>query len=139
MAKSDKTIIIKRKEKYEAGEFAQFSKKGLALAAQKLGKNGLILWMYLCENKNNYTFTISPTAMQNQLGLTEGTSKTMTKKDGAYDELVKAGFIRDGVFYADGPEEDLIEPKEKKEEEKAITVSDTTPVSAEDFRKAWGL
>ena len=110
MAKTLK--IIKDAEEYKPGKFAQYSIKGFSLAAQKLNKNGLLLWLYLCNNKDGFDFTLSPTAIQNELGVSIDTAKNMTKTSGGMKELIEAGFIKDGIFYAEGLE------KESKEQNK---------------------
>lgn len=136
MAKSDKTVIIKRKEKYEPGEFAQFSKSAFVTAAKKLSKNGLILWLYLCENKNGYKFTVSQTGIKTELELSEGVSKSITRAGGAFDELVKCGFIKDGVFFADGPESE----EEKIEDVKKIEVkAKDFELERKEFNNNWGF
>jgi len=100
---ANKIIIKKELEEYKPGKFGQFSMKGFALAAQKLNKNGLLLWLYLCNNKDGYTIEVlRPTTVANELGVSIDVAKTMTSKSKGYGELERAGFIRDGVFYAEG-------------------------------------
>ena len=107
-----KLIIKKEMEEYKPGKFGQFSNKGFALAAQKLNKNGLMMWLYLCNNKDGYTLDLSPTAISNMLGVTIDVAKSMSGPKKGLAELESAGFIKDGVFYAEGV------PAEKKEEVK---------------------
>ena len=110
MAKTLK--IIKDAEEYKPGKFAQYSIKGFSLAAQKLNKNGLLLWLYLCNNKNGFDFTLSPTAISNELGVSIDVAKSMTSAAKGLKELEAAGFIRDGTFYAEGFVQDAEEPIE---------------------------
>jgi len=97
-----KLIIKKEAAEYKPGKFGQFSNKGFALAAQKLNKNGLLIWLYLCNNKDGYELDLSPTAVANALGVSADIAKSMTSPSKALGELEKAGFIKDGVFYAEG-------------------------------------
>lgn len=105
MAKTLK--IVKDSNEYKPGKFSQFSEKGFKLAAQKLNKTGLLLWLYLCENRDGYSWTLSPTAIVNELGVTSDVAKNMTKATGGIKELENAGFIVGDTFYAEGcPEAD---------------------------------
>ena len=118
MAKTLK--IIKDAEEYKPGKFAQYSIKGFSLAAQKLNKNGLLLWLYLCNNKNGFDFTLSPTAISNELGVSIDVAKSMTSAAKGLKELEAAGFIRDGKFYAEGFDQGIEEQNEISSENSKI-------------------
>lgn len=109
-----KIIIRKEREEYKPGKFGQFSHKGFALAAQKLNKSGLLLWLYLCNNADGYTIQVlRPTTISEELGVTIDVAKGMTSPSkGGYKELEEKGFIKDGVFYAEG-----VPAEEKKDAE----------------------
>lgn len=114
-----KTIKInKDMEEYKPGKFSQYSNKGFSLAAQKLNRYGLLLWLYLCNNKNGFEFTLSPTAISNELGVSIDVAKSMTKATGGIKELEAAGFIRDGIFYAEGIPQESKEQSENSSEKK---------------------
>lgn len=114
---ANKITIKKEKDEYTPGKFGQFSNKGFALAAQKLNKNGLLLWLYLCNNKDGYTIEVlRPTTVSNELGVTIDVAKSMTSPSKGYGELEEKGFIKDGVFYAEGvPKENESGAKESQE------------------------
>lgn len=123
MAKTLK--IVKDNNEYTPGKFAQYSNKGFALAAQTLNKNGLLLWLYLCNNKDGFEFTLSPTAISNELGVTIDVAKSMTSTNKGLKELEAAGFIRDGKFYAEGFAQDIKEPVENSSENLEISSEKT--------------
>lgn len=94
-------IKIEKKDKYEPGTFFTISNESYIRAAQELNKNDLLLWLYLSGFKGGIEWDLSPTAISNQLGISIDVAKAMTKSNGAYANLEKAGFIKDGVFYAE--------------------------------------
>jgi hypothetical protein len=118
-----KITIKKDKEEYKPGKFGQFSNKGFALAAQKLNKNGLLLWLYLCNNADGYTIQmLRPTTVSKELGISIDVAKKMTSTSQGYRELTEAGFIKDGIFYPEGVPKNMqgdpknMEGVEEKEE-----------------------
>lgn len=118
MAKTLK--IVKDSNEYTPGKFAQYSHKGFAIAAQTLNKNGLLLWLYLCNNKDGFDFTLSPTAISNELGVSIDVAKSMTSAAKGLKELEAAGFIRDGKFYAEGLDRGVEEQNEISSENSKI-------------------
>lgn len=105
-----KVAKIKRKTKYDKGEFCQFSKEGLRQAMTFLDKNGLYLYLYLTANNGDgFKYNISPTAFANYYNMNDSTAKSIIKR--GWENLVKNSFLilekgkQDiGVFLADGPE-----------------------------------
>lgn len=109
-----KITIKKDKKEYQPGKFGQFSKKGFALAAQKLNKDGLLLWLYLCNNMDGYTIQVlRPTTVSNELGISVDAAKKMTSPSRGYGELVREGFIKDDIFYPEGVPDDKIDNNTK--------------------------
>ena len=74
------------------------------------------MWLYLCNNKNGFDFTLSPTAISNELGVSIDVAKSMTSAVKGLKELEAAGFIKDGNFYAEGFVQDAKEPIENSSE-----------------------
>ncbi len=119
-----KVTIKKDPEEYKPGKFGQFSNKGIALAAQKLNRYGLLLYLYLCDNKDGYVINVlSPTAISHAFGVTIDVAKGMTSAQKGYGELVREGFIKDDIFYPEGVPAEKPETKEEETNVKVINVT----------------
>lgn len=125
-----KVARVIRKSKYEPGQFFQIPTSAFPDLA-KLSGNGLMLYLILAKNVNNWNAGLSPTMISNLLGISIDAAKKYTAngESSAWSNLIKQGFIEEingeYVFFVDGvPKDDedkrkrLENDKKKEEEEK---------------------
>lgn len=123
---NQKIAVIHREK--ATSDFLQIKKDNLFAAYKTLNATALVVYLYLCANKDNYSLAISPAAIHNATGMAESTCRDQIKR------LISCGYLvqrSDGSniydFYEVPPKKDAYNkneiatpPEEKKETPKTF-------------------